>query len=333
MTSVLVIGGTGAMGSAVVRNLVATTDKAVTVLTRDPSSARAQALRSSGAGRVTLQQGDIDDQSSLAAAMKDVDEVFCNTDFFSTLSPRAEYEQGVRLLHAAEQAGVGKFVWSSLDYAATLTDGKITVPHYDGKAAVESYIGLRRSEEMMAKRTDGWYSKNVAVLVTAPYFENFQYRLAPLREQLPDGRDGVVFAIPLGDGKYPLIGLDDIGWFASHLLDQWERWQGGTLRVVSESLTGQEIAAAFERATGIPSVYRPVPLDDLRAAMPDIGHDMAAMFEFFQEYDVFTKARDIAALRTIHPGLESFENWTRRTGWQGDTLEVQKRPVQVTGRS
>jgi uncharacterized protein YbjT (DUF2867 family) len=331
MTNVLVIGGTGAMGSAVVKKLVAATDKSITVLTRDATSERAKRLKELAPQRVDLVQGDVDDLSAVEAAMISADEVFCNTDFWSTGSPRAEYEQGLGLLHAAEHASVKKFVWSSLDHATTLTDGRICVPHYDAKAAVESYIDLRRSDEMMSKTADGWYSNNVAVLVTSPYFENFQFRVAPSHEQLSDGRDGVVFSIPLGTGRYPLIGLDDIAWFANHLLSSWELWKGRTLRVVSESLTGQEIAATFERATGIPSMYRAVDPDEVRAAMPDIGHDLAAMYEFFQDYDVVRKARDILALHTIHPELESFEGWLRRTGWKGAPQEVQKHAVQLDG--
>ncbi|MER6694398.1 hypothetical protein [Streptomyces minutiscleroticus] len=34
---------------------------------------------------------------------------------------------------------------------------------------------------------DGWYSRHVAVLVTAPYYENL-HTLAPQRTRLPDGR-------------------------------------------------------------------------------------------------------------------------------------------------
>ena len=315
MTKTLVIGGTGSMGSSVVRRLAARSGSEVAVLTRDPGSERARALLPAGA--VHLVRGDVDDAAALEAAMAGVDEVFANTDFFSTASPAREHEQGLQVLAAAERAGVDRFVWSSLDAAATLTEGRIPVPHYDAKAAVEAHIGLRRSEEFMRQDPDGWYSRHVAVLVTAPYFENLSSALAPRRGALPDGRDGLVVTLPLGNGRWPLIALEDIAWFAAHVLEDWGRWGGRTLRVAGDSPTGTQIAETFERVTGTPAAYQDLPLDAVRAMVPGVGHDLAAMFEFFQDVDLVHRARDLPTLRRIHPGLMSFEDWLRTSDWTG----------------
>ncbi|MEU4740461.1 NmrA/HSCARG family protein [Actinosynnema sp. NPDC023658] len=333
MTTSLVIGGTGAMGSRVVRRLAARADNAVVVLTRDPSSDRARDLVSELGDRVRLVRGDLDDAGSLRDAVAGVDEVFVNTDFQATISPLREYEQGLAALQAAERAGVERLVYSSLDNAVVLTGGRIPVPHYDSKAAVEAWIGLRRSEEMMRKDADGWYSRHVAVLVTAPYFENLQSRMSPRPGTLPDGRDGLLFTLPLGEaGRWPMIGLDDTAWYADHMLSNWDDWAGRTLSVVSEGLTGDRIASTFEQVTGIPAAYRPVPPDALRSSIPRIGHDLAAMFEFFTEFDVADRARDVAALRAIHPGLRSFVDWLTSTGWRGTEEEVQKKAFQVASQ-
>ncbi|WNE98996.1 NmrA/HSCARG family protein [Streptomyces luomodiensis] len=316
-TTALVIGGTGAMGSRVVRALAARPGTTVRVLTRDPSSPRALTLARDTPGEVRLVRGDLDGEPSLEEALHGVDHVFCNTDFFATASPESEYAQGLRALRAAREAGVDRFVWSSLDSAAVLTDGRIPVPHYDAKAAVEARIALHRSEEAMRQETDGWFSRHVAVLVTAPYFENL-YDLAPRRTRLPDGRDGLLFTLPLGGaGRWPLIGLDDIAWFARHTVDHWDDWAGRTLRVAADSLTGAQIAATFERVTGVPSAYQAVELDEFSRSLPGIGHDLAAMFAFFQEYDLFSRDRDPRALRALHPGLATFADWLTATGWDG----------------
>ncbi|MDJ1133041.1 NmrA/HSCARG family protein [Streptomyces iconiensis] len=316
-TTALVIGGTGVMGARVVRTLAARSGDVVRVLTRNPSSERARALVGDTPGDVRLVRGDLDDEESLKAAFHGVDQVFCNTDFFATASPEGEYAQGLRALRAAREAGVDRFVWSSLDNAAVLTDGRIPVPHYDAKAAVEARIALHRSEEAMRQEPDGWYSRHVAVLVTAPYFENL-YDLAPRRTRLPDGRDGLRFGLPLGEaGRWPLIALDDIAWFARHLLDHWDEWGGRTLRVAADSLTGDEIAAAFERVTGVPSAYEAVELDEFARSIPGVGHDLAAMFAFFQERDILSRDRDLPALRARHPQLATFTDWLTSTGWDG----------------
>ncbi|RNF90144.1 NmrA/HSCARG family protein [Streptomyces botrytidirepellens] len=316
-TTALVVGGTGTMGTRVVRALAARTGTVVRVLTRDPSSARARALVENTPGEVRPVRGDLDDEQSLKAAFQGVDQVFCNTDFFATASPQQEYAQGLRALRAAQQAGVDRFVWSSLDNAAVLTDGRIPVPHYDAKAAVEAHIALQRSEEAMRQETDGWYSRHVAVLVTAPYFENL-YSFAPRRTRLPDGREGLVFALPLGEaGRWPLIALDDIAFFARHQLDHWDDWGSRTLRIAADALTGDQIAAAFERTTGVPSAYQAVDLDEFSRSLPGIGHDLAAMFAFFQDRDLLSRDRNLEALRALHPGLATFGDWLATTGWDG----------------
>lgn len=314
MTRTLVIGGTGAMGSRVVTRLLADTDDEVTVLTRDPDSPRAAALAHD---RVRLVRGDA---GSVQAALTGVSRVFCNTDFFSTKSPLAEFTQGTAILEAARQHGVDRFVWSSLDSAATLTAGRVLVPHYEAKAAVAAHIQLHRSEEMMRRESDGWYSEHVSILVTSPYFENLQSRLSPAAE----GDEAVVFTLPLGSGRYPMIALADIAWFAVHMLEHWQSWGARDLAVSAESLTGTEITEIFERVTGTPAHYKDLPLDSLRTEIPDVGHDYAGMFSFFQQHDLATHDRDLALLRRLHPGLMTFEDWLHRTGWDGRRREVQQ---------
>ncbi|GAA1022075.1 MULTISPECIES: NmrA/HSCARG family protein [Amycolatopsis] len=314
MTRTLVIGGTGAMGSRVVERLLADTEHEITVLTRDPDSSRAAALSHD---RVRLVRGDAGDPRSIESALHDVSQVFCNTDFFSTKSPLAEFAQGTNILEAARQHGVDRFVWSSLDSAATLTNGRVFVPHYEAKAAVAAHIQLHRSEEMMRQEPDGWYTEHVSILVTSPYFENLQSRLSPSAED-------AVFTLPLGTGRYPMIALADIAWFAVHMLEHWQSWGARDLSVSADSLTGNEIAETFARVTGTPARYEDLPLDELRTSIPDVGHDYAGMFGFFQQHDVAAHDRDLALLRRLHPGLMTFEDWLHHTGWDGSRREVQQ---------
>lgn len=308
MTHILVVGGTGAMGRHVIQRLLSTTDAAITVPTRDPESAHAVELAASAPGRVELVRFD---PAAVDTLVGNADRVFANTDFFATGSAVGEYRQGLDLLAAAARAGVERFIWSSLDSAVTLTGNP--VPHFDSKAAVAAHIGLMRSEEMLRQEADGWYTNHVSVLTTAPYFENLRYRLTPR----PDGRGGLVFRLPLGAAGYPLIALDDIGWFVGHMFDNWQGWGARDLAVIGDSLTGDEIAAIFAQVTGVPSTYVPMPHDDLRAAVPDFGHDYVAMFQFFADRDLYARDRDITLLRRLHPDLMTFEDWLRRTGWMG----------------
>ena len=331
MSATLVIGGTGAMGSRVVAQLLARTGDDITVLTRTPNSARATALKDTAGDRLRLVEGDVSDPRAIQAALTGVSKVFCNTDFFSSQSPFTEFTQGTAILEAARQHRVDRFVWSSLDSTATLTAGRRLVPHYEAKAAVAAHIHLHRSEEMMRRDPDGWYREHVSILTTSPYFENLLSRLSPDAEVGADARpgDSVTFTLPLGSGRYPMIGLDDIAWFAVHMLQRWQSWGARDLAVSADSLTGAEIAATFERVTGIAARYRDLPLSAL-ADIPQVGHDYAAMFGFFQEHDLITHDRDRDQLRRIHPALMTFEDWLRRTGWDGRHREVQQFTPQLT---
>ncbi|MGW2815707.1 NmrA family NAD(P)-binding protein [Streptomyces sp. NPDC001415] len=254
------------------------------------------------------------DPAAFEVLIGQADRVFANTDFFATGSAVGEYRQGLHLLAAAERAGVERagverFIWSSLDSAVSLTGHP--VPHFDSKAAVAAHIDLMRSEEMLRKETDGWYTDHVSVLTTAPYFENLRDRLTPR----PDGRGGLTFRLPLSVAHYPLVALDDIAWFACHMFDNWQSWGARDLAVIGDSLTGDEIAATFARVTGTPSTYIPMPHDELRAAVPDFGHDYAAMFQFFADRDLYARDRDIHLLRRLHPGLMTLKDWLHHTGW------------------
>ncbi|PXX57392.1 uncharacterized protein YbjT (DUF2867 family) [Nocardia tenerifensis] len=313
MVDTLVIGGTGAMGSAVVHRLLRTPGDTVAVLTRKPRADKAADLLARGGSRIRTVQGDLDDADSVRAAVTGMEQVFCNTDFWSGASVLGEYRRGITVLEAARAARVERFVWSSLDSAVTLTGGSIPVPHLDAKAAVAAHINMLRSDETMREVDDGWYSDHVSILTTSPYFENLRARLAPQRHPLPDGRSGLLFSLPLGSGRYPLIGLDDIAWFADFMLQNWQSWGARDLAVAADSLTGDEIAATFEQVTGTPCRYRPIPPDDLRSSMPGVGHDYAAMFRFFQTRDILGLDRNLTHLRELHPVLMTFEDWLRAT--------------------
>ncbi len=99
------------------------------------------------------------------------------------------------------------------------------------------------------------------------------------------------------------------------MFDNWQSWGARDLAVIGDSLTGGEIAAAFAQVTGTPSTYIPMPHDELRATIPDFGHDYAAMFQFFANRDLYTRDRDINLLRRLHPDLMTFKDWLRHTAW------------------
>lgn len=327
---ILVIGATGAMGRPIVSHLLSRNNNwHIRAFTRNPESPYAQKLLAMGAenNRVELFKGDINDQASVVAAMEGVYGVFCNTNFWESCTVAAEREHGLRVLSAAHQSKVQHFVYSSLDSYITLSHGRLPVPHFDSKASVEHEINWRRSEEFMHQQSDGWYSRHVTVIVTLPYIENVKAFAVPERGTLSDGREGVIFKVPMADTLWPMVALDDIAFFTTHIFAHPEQWGGQTLPIGSESLTFAEIAATFERVTGVPAEYRPMSLEEYANQGIVNVHDVINMLKFFIEYGL---PRDYEVLRKIHPNLMTFEKWLLKTGWQGESGEVQKDPM--TGR-
>jgi uncharacterized protein YbjT (DUF2867 family) len=322
--TILVIGATGAMGRPIVRRLLADENNwRIRALTRNPESSHAQELLEMGANgnRVELVKGDTNDLASVAAAMSGIYGVFCNTNFWQDCMVTTEREQGLQMLEAARQAGVQHFVYSSLDSCVTLSHGRIPVPHFDAKAAVEHEINWRRSDEFMRQEADGWYSRHVTVLVTLPYIENVKQFAVPERGTLSDGREGVIFRLPLADAQWSMVALDDIAFFTAYVFAHPDEWGGRTLPIGSDSLTFQEIAAILERVSGVPAEYRPMTLEEYAAlGFPNV-HDVINMLRFCIEYGM---PRSRESLRKIHPDLMTFEQWVKKTGWRGEPGEVQK---------
>ena len=133
--TILIIGGTGAQGSTVVRFLSATGSYELRCITRDTSSPHAQEI--SKLPHVSLVSGGYDDQS-LQKAFEGVEYVWVNTNGFA-LGEQAETFWGIRIFQMSVRAGVKHLVYSGLDsvYRKGGYDPKFRVGHYEGKARVE----------------------------------------------------------------------------------------------------------------------------------------------------------------------------------------------------
>jgi uncharacterized protein YbjT (DUF2867 family) len=86
---ILITGGTGQVGTAAAAALLRR-DWKVRVLTRDSSSAKADALRTIGADVVS---GDLDDRESLHRAMAGVHGVFCVPPLVASFMPAGSFER------------------------------------------------------------------------------------------------------------------------------------------------------------------------------------------------------------------------------------------------
>jgi hypothetical protein len=72
----------------------------------------------------------------------------------------------------------------------------------------------------------------------------------------------------------------------------------------------REIAGTFSRVIGHEVSYFQVPWDQFEQAA---GEEAYRMYRWFNDYGY---EADIAALRELHPGLITFEQYLRTHGWE-----------------
>ena len=72
-------------------------------------------------------------------------------------------------------------------------------------------------------------------------------------------KDGtVVFASPAGlTGSFPLIALEDLGWWVRYIFDNVATTTGKNIKIASQVATFPEIVEAYTRVTGKRAEYKP----------------------------------------------------------------------------
>jgi uncharacterized protein YbjT (DUF2867 family) len=280
---VVVIGGTGQQGGAVVKSLLER-GHAVRAVSRSPDSQKAKALALAHPG-VTLVRADLEDTAALTKALDGATSLFVVTTPFEA-GPQAETRQGISAADAAKAAGV-HLVFTSVDSANRQTG----IPHFESKYRVEEHIakiGVRHT-----------------ILAPVYFMENLYYGKA----QLAKG----IYATPLPPARQlAQVAVADIGAVAVRLLENPGRFAGKRFDLGVDRLTGNDVVAILTRVTGRPFTYFQVPMDVIRQGM---GEDGTKMYEWF---DRVGYTFDPAALRREFPDVafHDFESWAKAQDWK-----------------
>jgi uncharacterized protein YbjT (DUF2867 family) len=285
---ILVVGATGAQGGSVARNLLSRGRFAVRALTRKPDSDAANALRELGADIV---QGDLDDPSSLRAALEGVYGVYGVTNFWEHYAH--EEVQGRNLVEAVAAANVQHFIFSTLPPVAKETGGALRSPHFDIKAEHEEYA-----------RSLGIPSTFVHVPF---YFENFLYFFPPR----PAGDGTYQFGFPQGDTPLAAMSVEDVGAVVAPMFEEPSRWIGKVVKPAGDELPAAQYAEAMSRATGATIRYTYVPRETFAALGFPGAADLADMFEYYRLH-IPSRRDDITSCRTLAPTLQNFDQWISR---------------------
>ena len=268
---ILVTGATGNQGGAVVDALLNARTWAVRALTRTPDSPAARALAERGAAIV---RGDLDDVESIKSALVGAYGVF-SVQNSRTAGRVGEVRQGKNVIDAAVAAGVEHLIYSSVGGVERVRG----IPHFDTKWEIEQHL---RGTGMT------W-----TILRPTTFASVFTMRGASVGLSM--------MATALGPTKtLQMIAVPDIGAFARLALERPEQFAGQAIEIAGDELTVAQIAHTL-RSAGRRIRHTRLPKSLLKLMGPE-----ARMLFWFGESGY---AADIPALRRIHPGLLTLDQW------------------------
>src|SRR6266699_2896175 len=266
---IAVVGATGQQGGAVVRALQAGAQFKVRALTRNP------AKHSELADEVI--QADLNRPETLTAAFEEAHGVFLVTNVWEEGTD--EVQQATAAVRAAKEAGVKHFIWSTLPDVEAISGGKFHVPHFTGKARIDSIV-----------KAAGFPSHT---FVIAPfYFQNLAGAFGP--QKLLDGSFG--WAIPL-DPDVRCIHMGDISELGiivtGAFLHADKVGNGEYLPLVGDFLSFNEIVETLNQQGHKLSVKQ-VPAELFATFFPGAA-EIAEMFSYFQAHTYLVSERELFA--------------------------------------
>jgi len=233
MTTILVTGPTGTIGSQVVKALLGKPGVTVKAAVRPGS----KAVLPSG---VTAVDFDYDAPATIAKAVTGVDALFLLTPFVPN-----QVELGKRLVDAAKAAGVRHIV-------------KLSAIGADSEPGIQLGRWHREVERYIE-------ASGIAYTFLRPngFADNFI-------GYYPPQKDGNIY-LPFGTGAVSFIDARDVGAAAAAVLTS-PGHEGKAYDLTGPAaITADEAAKALSQATGKPIRYVDVPEDAARKAMADAG--------------------------------------------------------------
>jgi uncharacterized protein YbjT (DUF2867 family) len=285
---IAVVGATGHQGGAVVRALQANGQFKVRALTRNP------AKHPQIADEVVL--ADLDRPETLKAAFAGAHGVFLVTNVWEPGTD--ERKQAIAAVHAAKDAGVQHFIWSTLPDVETISRGKLDVPHFTHKAKSDRLV----REAGFAHHT----------FVIAPFFyQNLLGVMAPQKQA--DGALG--WALPL-DPEQRVIHMGDITELGHIVVGAFAQPElaghGEYLPLVGDFLSFNEVIATLNRQ-GHKFSFKRVPQEVFAGWFPG-AKEVAEMLAYFEAHTYLgAESREAIALANRVAGRQptKFAAWAR----------------------
>jgi uncharacterized protein YbjT (DUF2867 family) len=255
---IAVIGATGQQGGSVVRALQANGQFNVRALTRHPGKHHNLADE--------VVEADLNQPETLKKAFDGAHGVFLVTNFLEAGTD--ELKQATAAVHAAKDAGVKHFIWSTLPDVEAISSGKFNVPHFTGKARVDRVV----KEAGFANHT----------FVIAPfYYQGLLSTSAPQKQA--DGSLG--WALPL-DPTLRVIHMGDLNELGNIVVGAFahpdEAGNGEYLPLVGDFMSFNEIIETLNRQ-GHHFSYKQVSKESFAGSFPG-ATELVGMFSYWEAY-------------------------------------------------
>jgi uncharacterized protein YbjT (DUF2867 family) len=297
---ITVIGATGTQGGAVARALLSKGSFAVRAVTRNATSEKAQTLAELGADVV---EATLEDQESLRKAFDGAHGAFLVTPFWEHRSPARELIEVSNLIGAAQATQLQHVVWSTLeDTRETIPAGDDRMPYIGDDYRVPHF-------DVKGGGADALFAASglpTTYLLMSFYWDQLLGDLKPQR----DGDETLALHLPVGDAPVAGVASDDIGQVALRVFQQPSLTLGATIPVVSDVLTGEQMAAAFTTVLGEPVAYRPLTAEQFRGFGFPGADELGNMFQYYADFpESYNGRRDLDVARTINPDRVSLTDF------------------------
>ncbi|KAF2027749.1 NAD(P)-binding protein [Setomelanomma holmii] len=251
-----VFGATGNQGNSTANSVLDDPELskryAVRAVSRDVNNPKMQHLKSKGA---ELAQADLDDPSSLPAALKGVEYLFfITTTQYQGNSREVETRQAEAICEAAVKEGVKYIIFSSMSHPYKISNGKLkNVEHFDDKAEIEEYI---RSLPVKS-----------AFFAPGSFMQNFTSHLKPRPSPANDGTY-VMASIIKPDTKLPLTDITDTGKWTGAILAEPEKYEGKFFAAAEGLYTLSEACEIMSKVLGKTIKYQQLPDEVFKGFLP-----------------------------------------------------------------
>ncbi|KAF2716263.1 NAD(P)-binding protein [Polychaeton citri CBS 116435] len=274
---ITVFGATGNQGGSVINIGLAhanlSSKYAFRGVTRDPSSAKSQALAAKG---VELVKAELSDIASIKAAVKGSWGVFGVTDFWSLLDKEKEIQQGKNIFDACKETGVKHFVFASLPFVEKLSGGAITgVKHFDSKALVREYAEANKGSDLLVSYYD-----------PAMFYSNLKTLVHTI-----EGTPTMSLPFPGENIDWPLHDpARDGGKFVMGLFEGGEKSNGVVANGVSAWTTPKQVVQELSKVSGKEVVFSTIPAKVFASFLPPaVSEEITDMMVWIGEHNYYGK--------------------------------------------